>query len=702
MQKRSKPRSGGGVLAKRVGKGGKKVRRTGTRKLRFVRKSKSRKINMRVFVPREETLMENAFYLNQYLSLNGFNSTRFLNMIIRDVVSENYVEIPQDLRNLLTHPETVMIQRRLGPANPGYNFQLPPIPVEISHMFSIGNYIWNTGVTSNLLTYISQMPPNFSVWVSLILVIETGTSHKNLLEITKRVEGGNHIYVLKRFEPNYPSQELLFDISQTADVNRAMVETFRESLQLVSPNTIIRYEEFDPSRVACPMIGPQLSESSIPGRIEELEGYCVVWSNLAFYTILDHYAKTQTVISLEEAAKNIYERVRAFKTRPAVEYVTPEDLKEYIRLYSGKYAYEIFKSDLLDSPITFYPDRLHLLWKFIQKTIPYREVVEKMLGGFARIDQSPFEITIRKTPISRMPDYLQLREGETRESITSGNLILYGRPLVTPDYIYQVNIDGSVLRTVEKWRVGLLRLIDTSRAEAIDTDHVNVLLLDPGFRGKKLKSLTIQRFEPSYLSNSSPGSMSNLSEDSVWNQLLVLALKTYIPTTFITPDRKTPEIEFIYKPVTSGVCPTFGPQASEIAVPRGAGEHVGYCQTWSLKFIETFLRMKTYYIGVRVRGRTPDTQQIVEGTITGLLDNNRLQVKWDGQVVEYIYSAPDIELLTDMTNISDAVTDHMFREAGGTDSTSLYNYIKGVASRYAFTILNEFYLPLFGKTQMTE
>lgn len=671
------------------------------RKIRFVRKTRSGKLNMRIFTLREEELRKQAFYLNEYVGLNSINSSRFMEMIIRDVIVENYVLIPEDLKQILIHPQTVWAHRRLKPNHPGYSTQFPEYMGENRHSYELPDYTWNFGMSTELVQY-ALRNAEFSIWVTLLIILEDGMSHKNLLEITKGMEGGVPTYTLKRFEPNYqydPDQSSIFNISQTADINQGLVASFRDTFQSNLPNTTVLYDEFDPKNVVCPVMrGPQIFEASIRGQREELGGYCLVWSNLVFHMILDQYAKNQIILTLENAVNFIYERVREFKGYQNVENVSSEDLKEYIRFYSGKYSYEIFKSDILQTPHTIYPTRLHLLWKFIQKTIPYKEVVEKMLRGFIKTDKEPPQIILRRTPITQSPAFSRLEVGQTLESVLSGYVTLYGRPRSDPDHIYQAEFDGSILQSISKTRVGLLRLWNFSTAEKIDADHVNVLILEPTIERGRLKRLTIHRFEPSYRTEFAPQSMANLSEESVWNEILILALKSYIPTTLVSQDRTPSEAEIIYKPVISGICPNFGPQASEIAVIRGQGEHVGYCQTWSLKFIETFLNMKFNSIGIRVRGIPRYSQQVAEGTIIGQAVGNQVRVMWDGQTLEYLYNVSELTILTDMNNITGAVIDHMFREAGGTDSNSLYDYIKGVASRYANIILDEFYLPLFTQT----
>jgi hypothetical protein len=142
---------------------------------------------------------------------------------------------------------------------------------------------------------------------------------------------------------------------------------------------------------------------------------------------------------------------------------------------------------------------------------------------------------------------------------------------VTNVYIPDDLINKIVSMPTTEISAGLLRLRDTTSTGGVD--HVNAYIIAKG-----VGVVVIYRFEPQYDPSSS--SITSLDPGAPIN----VALRNTLQNRLLLPVYYLPSTDIIKS------CPQF----IEFGGSRNIGEHISYCQTWSMLFLEKIHQIMKY------------------------------------------------------------------------------------------------------------
>jgi hypothetical protein len=187
-----------------------------------------------------------------------------------------------------------------------------------------------------------------------------------------------------------------------------------------------------------------------------------------------------------------------------------------------------------------------------------------------------------------------------------------------------------------------------------DVEHINALILR--FDGSN--QFVLNRFEPQYKTDETGfESMTNITENSIWTQIILTVIQKCYQDQF--PSKN---LQVSYQSVVQTYCPSlgkFGLQFIEMWTPRGETEHIGYCQTWSLTFLEYYLRQLCF-------DPPYPTPEEVLNLITAevLQGNTTIPLGTDGKIPLWVQN-------------------------------NLYTWIKNRASQYCKILFDEVYTPYF-------
>jgi hypothetical protein len=448
---------------------------------------------------------------------------------------------------------------------------------------------------TEFIDQVKNLPLDYTLLGGMFLkgVSSVGSGHENIFVLIKLSDK----IVIKRFEPYYSSQRHYAGISSliNTDPDDHVNQAIRDTLAKETGMPV----EYERGFTGCPNLGFQSEEESIPRSSEEVLGYCLRWSLSVLEKIVNIYT-SKTMLSTDLLSTAIAEVDKDINAEPGSTY--PERARSFIRKTSSKFEYVMLKSDALNQIFDLKIGWMFL--RFIHNTVPYfhaseiimRKITEVCGSGSRRLSVSPIQIKIQSWPL----DEFRRIAPESLVSIIDNPAIPYivgGLGFMTGYYefyhkrgstVYEILIDSNTLTKPARVRTGLLIMKDNTPGGMHmrkDIEHINTVILRYDESGNRF---LLNRFEPQFnVSTTDPDSMINIQGNSIWTTLIVDILSHVYTTSFPWKN-----LSVVYEPIVNNSCPNIGdvgPQYLEYFYPREAGEHIGYCQTWSFSFLDAYL-----------------------------------------------------------------------------------------------------------------
>lgn len=652
---------------------------------------------MRVNTFGDQAMQDEAFFLGNYLRINYPDNIEILIRRFIEKISSRHPATVHRLSNyfdiLRLNPYMVHVYAQPFTYYRNVTGLVPPNYERFTYDSTA--FRWDYFIHPELRRYISLFPElPILLDIQQTFNLTRAAGHANVLFI-RRIRDittpTGYKVILQRYDPCYmldqqhyiPSDfpgsgdEFLLNIQPTNWLNIGLATSFSDFLSLPVEYQIINSQFRN---------GPQSAEQSTK---EELGGYCLFWSMNMIETISESILTSGTIqLNPESFIDSLFQNIQG--TMGGIE---PGHCKMYIQRYCSDYTLSMFRQQLTSTPPIIDTDRVEFIWRYIQRTIPYQDILEKfVVSANGRVGIFP-SITITK--------YSSEQSGLTGHSQMGGF------------HYYSRRVGGIIndISQLEKPIVGLLVLKEEGWHLSKNIEHINVLVVVPtisyGSGGsRRLESVSVYRFEPSYSQRTETEAMTNMSETSDWNQILLTNVRDSIGSTI---GRAPGPLNVTYRQPTS--LSPIGPQTLEDQIQREEGEHIGYCQTWSFYFIDKFLKEinnPTPEIGMRVTLITPEPGVLPtsEGEIINTGSTNIVQVRFPIGVRNIAIEKLRLSASSYIDRIIGRIQNSIFADAGVTvgmplteAQNRLYQFIRVRARELAKLVVDNYFLPYF-RSQM--
>lgn len=652
---------------------------------------------MRVNTFGDQAMRDEAFFLGNYLNIVYADKKEFL---IRRFIENMSSRHPATIYRLSDYFEILRVNPNMVHiyAQPLNDYLVDRfagyVPLDyVRFTRDSTNFRWDYFIHPELRRYISLFP-ELPILINIQQFYgQTVAGHANVLFI-RRIQDitttTGYRVVLQRFEPCYKlderfslpldftgsDEEYLFHTQPSDWLNDGLATSFSGFLSLPVEYQIINSQFRS---------GPQSAEQSTN---EELGGYCLFWSMNMIEIISESFLTNTIQFNPESFVNSLFQNIR--DTTGGIE---PGHCRMYIQRYCSDYTLSLFQQQLTSTPPIIDRNRVEFIWRYIQRTIPYQDILERfVLSANGRVGIFP-SITI------------------TKYSSEQSGLTDYEHNLLSGFHYYSRRVGGIIndISQLEKPMVGLLILKEEGWHLSKNIEHINVLVVVPTISygsDKRLESVTVYRYEPSYSQRTETAAMTNMNESSDWNRILLTNVNASINSSI----RRVPgRLNVTYRQPTS--LSPIGPQTLEYQIQRERGEHIGYCQTWSFYFIDKFLKEinnPTLEIGMRVTLITPEpgVLPISEGEIINYDGTNMVDVRFPIGVKKIAIEKLRLSASSYIDRIIGRIQNSIFADAGVTvgmplteAQNRLYQFIRDRARELANLVVDNYFVPYF-RSQM--
>ena len=499
-------------------------------------------------------LINNGYLLANYLFINNIDAN-YTNLVLGDEAAKVAVKLKygNEYKDIATQENSIIYlrffkdparRRNVPPYGASIYINLPDTFIDTGRMWtkketSDGKYEL-LGIKSNVIDFIGKMdcylPCTAFLWDDTTPIFFV---HENCILLHRKF---GHLYI-ERFEPNFqPGYD---------DPFKDLVSKIRMSLEKLKPMTYNGIDvpcntpqgmTFEPG----PLHGDTINQTYGTQRFinyqnEELQGYCYIWTMWMmariFKTLLD--TVTPPVPLMSSILQYDYSLAGlVWNNAPTDPDRELQVLINFIRKFSSKIVGEkiLKQSCQSESERERLFKRGYMMLGYVHLSIPYDDILQRII---------PSSDTLSSIVI----------EPATTTTVTN---------VYIPDDV----IDKIISMTNTEIPAGLLRLKDTTSTGGVD--HINAYILAKGVDG-----VAIYRFEPQY--DPSSTSITSLDPGALINRALRDTLQNQLQAkNFISPVYYFPSTDI------TKTCPQF----KELGGSRNVGEHISYCQTWSMLFLE--------------------------------------------------------------------------------------------------------------------
>jgi hypothetical protein len=512
---------------------------------------KRRLVSMKAASSVSQTLINDGYLLANYLVINNVDAN-YINLVLGDEAANvaQRLQYGDEYKDIATQENSIVYLRFFkDPAQ-----RRTPLPFSASIYINLPNtFIANgsrwvktetsdgkyelVGVKLNVIEFIRLK--NCYIPCATYLFDDTTPSdfvHENCILLGSN---SSDLYI-ERFEPNFqpgyndPFKDLVSKVKDCMSYEFPPSRTyhgievpFNPSQGMIVERGVLHEDTINQT------YGTQ---REVVFKNEELQGYCYLWTMWMMARIF-YILNTESVDSATLMSEALYDEYTRFNlvwnTAPSDPVREVQVLTDNIRKFSSEIIqkYILKQSCETESERERLFGRGYMMLGYSYLSIPYDDILRKIIPSSGTLSSIVIETTAVTT--------------------------------VTNVYIPDDLINKIVSMPTTEISAGLLRLKDTTSTGGVD--HVNAYIIAKGVGG-----VAIYRFEPQYdpsstsITSLDPGAPINIAlRDTLQNRLRLPVY--YFPSTDIT---KT--------------CPQF----REFGGSRNIGEHISYCQTWSMLFLE--------------------------------------------------------------------------------------------------------------------